>query len=339
MDEVDLEPFTVQYCELLAPLFECQGDHFDFILALLRAAAHEGAGWDTLTESFQVLDDLQVLGLAELPHEHFAQPEVTRLRLSLLEYCHLVEMDAPYEILANLCRVRLGLAVSYSPFVTKTPRRKRGCKAQKSTPGEMKRLHPKQKIDALKRLTQQVGLPAIGAAFDDFYRAGVRNAIAHSDYIIFGDEFRTRGQIIPADDETNQATSTVKLPRLQELLDHARAFYLAFIRVEKGARMSIGKNHGRGFRYDERYKGILEVLVDGDEYLRGAVIHWPNGAESSYERTQHGSKPLNILPLDGCFETFVGEKHTPHDPFSPLLKPGQAPTYSPLKSTDEQLTW
>ena len=339
MDEVDLESLIVQYCEILAPLFECQGDRFDFILALLRAAAHEGAGWDTLTESFQVLDDLQILGVAELPHEHFAQPEVTRLRLSLLEYCHLVEMDAPYEILANLCRVRLGLAVSYSPFVTNTPRRKRSSNVKKSTPSGMKRLHPKQKIDALKRLTWQVGLPAIGAAFDDFYRAGVRNAIAHSDYIIFGDEFRMRGQTIPADDGTNDPTPVVKLLRLQDLIDHARAFYLAFVRVEKGARMSMGKNYGRGFRYDDRYKGLLEVLVDSDENLCGAVIHWPNGAESSYERTPHGSKPLNIVPLGGCFETFVGEKHTPHHHFSPLLKPGQSPRYSPLKSTGEQLTW
>lgn len=339
MDEVDLEPMIVKYCEILAPLFQCEGDRFDFILALLRAAAHEGAGWDTLKESFQMLDDLQVLALAELPHEHFAQPEFTRLRLSLLEYCHLVEMDAPYEILANLCRVRLGLAVSYAPFVANTRRRNRSSRRQKSATGKMKRLHPKQKIDSLKSLTQQVGLPAIGSAFDDFYRAGLRNAIAHSDYIIFGDEFRMRGQTIPADDRARQPTCVVKLPRLHDLINHARAFYRAFVRVEKGALLSVGKNSGRGLRYDDLYKGLLEVLVDSDGYLCGGVIHWPNGTESSYERTSHGSKPLNILPLSGCFETFVGEKHTPHDPFSPLLKPGEAPKYSPLKSTGEGLTW
>ena len=77
-----------------APLFQANGDRFDFILALLRASGHENAGWDTLSESFKVLDDLNHLASAELPPDYFKEPDITRLRLQLLQYCHLVEMSA-----------------------------------------------------------------------------------------------------------------------------------------------------------------------------------------------------------------------------------------------------
>jgi hypothetical protein len=337
MADFDFEPTIEAYCEKLAPLFQCTGDRFDFVLALLRATGHEKAGWDTLPESWKVLDDLHFLASAELPSEYFGQPELTRLRLRLLEYCHLVEMDAPYEIIANLCRVKLGMPPSHFPFSTKSSQRRQNTASPRKRPA--KALHPADKISAIKALTRKVGLANIGTAFDDFYRAGIRNAISHSDYIIHGDEFRMRNQTIPSEDGTRQRTSVVQLARLEELINIARAFFLAFVRVEKGARLSIGQNKGRGFAYDLRYKGILEIVVDEEEYLCGAVIHWPNGIESSYLRTGEGSRPLNLLPLDGKLEAFVGTQHSPHDPFSPLLKPGDLPRYTPLRDHSDPLNW
>jgi hypothetical protein len=73
MEQADLESLIEHYCQILAPLFECRDDRFDFILALLSAAGHEGAGWDTPVESFRTLDELQLLGSAELPSEHFEE--------------------------------------------------------------------------------------------------------------------------------------------------------------------------------------------------------------------------------------------------------------------------
>jgi hypothetical protein len=337
MADFDFEPLINAYCQKLAPLFQCSGDRFDFILAILRATGHENAGWDTLPESLQVLDDLLDLASAELPSEYFNQPDLTRLRLRMFEYCHLVEMDAPYEIIANLCRVKIGLRASQFPFSTKSSTNSQSVAAQTKRPARA--LHPAQKIDAIKALARKAGLETIGTSFDDFYRAGIRNAISHSDYIIHGDEFRMRNQTIPSEDGAQQRTSVVQIARLEELMNIARAFFLAFVRVEKGARLSIGQNQGRGFAYDHRYKGILEVLVDEDKYLSGAVIHWPNGTESSYLRTREGSRPLNLLPLDGRLEAFVGMQHSPHDPFSPLLKPGELPRYTPLRGHSEPLKW
>lgn len=337
MNEDDFQAAVEHYCQILFPLFDCAGDRFDFVLALLRASGLEEAGWDTLEESFQLLNDLQLLSSAELPSSHFQTPNVTKLRLRLLEYCHLVEMDAPYDILANLCRVRLGLAVSNCPFSSRRVVSLEKQIAINNLPA--RKLHPQQKIDSIKCLAKDVGMPEIGEAFDDFYRAGTRNAISHSDYIIFCDEFRMRGQTIRTNGDRETRTSIVKLDQLENLIDHARAFYLAFMKVEKAARLSAGNNKGRGFPYDHIYKGILEVLADSEGYLCGVIIHWPNGLESRYLRTAGGSKPINILPLDGCLEAFVGEKPNPHDSFSPLLKPGELPAYTPLSGGNEPLVW
>ncbi len=337
MDDIDLEPLIENYCRILFPLFQCTGDAFDYVLALLRATGHANSGWDTLTESHRVLDDLYHLSAAELPIEYFPESENTRLRLSLLAYCHLVEMDAPYEILANLCRVKLGMPVSTNPFRS-VKKRHSIRNAQKSTQ-EAKLLHPAQKIESIKTLTKQAGLEGIGTAFDDFYRSGIRNAISHSDYIIYHDELRLRNQTVPTDDGTKSRTSVVSLPRLNELINYARAFHLAFIRIEKGARLAVGKNGGKAYIYDEQYKGLLEVVADANGFLCGAAIHWPNNTESSYFRTDIGSRSMNIIPMDGGLETFVGQKHSPHDAFSPLLAPGEEPHYSPLSGSDEVLKW
>lgn len=338
MADIDVEALIDRYCHILAPLFERSGDPFDYVLALLRATGFEGAGWDTLPESFRMLDDLQLLTMAELPTEHFREPKHTGLRLSLLEYCHLVEMDAPYDIIANLCRVRLGMPASHCPFATEAKVKPQNAGVKKSRK-PAKRLGPADKISQIISLTNRAGIPAIGAAFNDFYRAGIRNAISHSDYILYNEEFRMRSQSIPADDGARSRTSIVKFDRLHELISYARAFYLAFIRVEKGARLALGAYKGRSLKYDERYKGILEILADDVGFLCGAIIHWPNGSESSYIRTANGSKPMNILPIDAILEPTVGEVYSPHDQFSPLLKPGQLPSYTPLNASNEPLHW
>ncbi len=280
----DFEQSIVTYCHRLAPIFQPTADRFDYVLALLRASGHENAGWDTLSESFKVLDDLNNLASADLPTDYFREPEITRLRLRLFEYSHLVEMSAPYEIITNLLRVKLGRAVSLTPFAAEPKRTRPKTKKQKST-SRKSQISPSTKIDVIKSLSKEAGLPEIGAAFDDFYRAGIRNSISHSDYIIHGDEFRMRGQTIPDELDPRLTTSVIKLDRLQQLIDQAGAFYRAFVRVEKGARLSAGANKQRGFPYDPTYRGILEVLADDENYLCGAVIHWPNGHESSYERS------------------------------------------------------
>ena len=95
------------------------------------------------------------------------------------------------------------------------------------------KIYPSSKIEVIKSLSKIADLPRIGAAFDSFYRAGIRYSISHSDYIIHGDEFRMRGQTIPDDADKRLKTSIIKLASLQAIIDQAGAFYRAFVRVEK----------------------------------------------------------------------------------------------------------
>ena len=132
---------------------------------------------------------------------------------------------------------------------------------------QRKFMSPTDKINIIRSLARSAKLPAIGKAFDEFYRPGIRNAIDHSDYIIPGDEFRMRNQTIVSDESLGDRTSVIKLSKLHEFVSRARAFYLAFIRVEKSARYTMGQRKGQLFPYDRKYKGILEPLADEDGYL------------------------------------------------------------------------
>lgn len=90
---------------------------FEFVCTLVRAAGMQGPEWDPFYESEAVLDDLTNLAKLELPADRFPNPGRTRVRLALLSYCHLTEMDVPYALIANLLRNRLGRKYDTEPFL------------------------------------------------------------------------------------------------------------------------------------------------------------------------------------------------------------------------------
>jgi len=79
-------------------------DEFEYVCALLRIRGLEDAGWDPLEETQSLYRDL--VGLMDGPLR-----DDTRLRLGLLLYCHLIEVDAIYGILENGRKVLLHLAL------------------------------------------------------------------------------------------------------------------------------------------------------------------------------------------------------------------------------------
>jgi hypothetical protein len=52
----------------------------------------------------------------ELPIDRFPKPENTQARLALIAYSHMIEMSVPYELLANLLRLRMGMKYSVEPL-------------------------------------------------------------------------------------------------------------------------------------------------------------------------------------------------------------------------------
>ncbi len=81
----------------------------------------------------------------------FENRELTSWRLGLLFYSHIVEMSAPYEVLTNLLRFRLGKGYHPNPyyeFLSENDRKR----------FRRSGLFPKQKIEIIQSLSKEAGL-------------------------------------------------------------------------------------------------------------------------------------------------------------------------------------
>src|SRR5690349_4917615 len=84
-------------------------DEFEYACTLLRIRGVESAGWDSLEETDQLFQDLT--GLMNSPLKGN-----TQVRIALLLYSHITEVDAIYLVLANLVRVINGERYTMDPF-------------------------------------------------------------------------------------------------------------------------------------------------------------------------------------------------------------------------------
>jgi hypothetical protein len=176
------------YADILNPLFWRNDFNrvdrlFELVCTFVRAAGMKDTGWDSHLESISLLDDLGNLCQLELPNDKFPEPDNTRVRLTLISYCHITEMNFPYDLVANLLRLRLGRKYCMSPFahlgraITKNIN---GVKTlQKILPAS-----PDKKIKEIESLSEQAGLPEVGKAFREIYDPVIRNAVYHSDYVV-----------------------------------------------------------------------------------------------------------------------------------------------------------
>jgi len=287
----------------------------------------EDRGWDPYAESRAVLDDINGLFEVNLPEAIFPQPDRTTWRLGLLLYSHIVEMDAPYEVMTNLLRFQLGKGYSPNPFFAflsnaeKKSFRKRG-------------ISTGRKIEIIKELSNEAGLE-VGTIFDDFYSNQLRNAISHSDYILADEGFRCRGGI------SGIRAFRIPYKELDRILMSAKAFIAAFFSVEQLARHAWGAKKQQAFAYDGRYKGLMEVLVDDRGLLCGFRVHWPNNSESTYRRTEDGIDMTNCsLDLkNATIELFVDLFARNPGQFSPLVERDANPVYTKLEGCDEPPAW
>jgi hypothetical protein len=84
-------------------------DEFEYACALLRVRGMEDFGWDPLEETAALFNDIG--SLLEAPLTDYA-----RVRLGLLLYSHLTEVDAIYQILANMIEITAGERYVMDPF-------------------------------------------------------------------------------------------------------------------------------------------------------------------------------------------------------------------------------
>jgi hypothetical protein len=324
-----LEEARARYISLMAPLFLPESptdpDIIQLFASLLRVSGMEETGWDPYTESRGMLDDLNRLMQIPLPEDRFPDRNLTTWRIGILFYLHIVEMSAPYELITNLLRYRLKKGYSPNPFYDflNKDERKRAAKVG---------LFPHKKIEIISRLGRESDLN-LDEIFSDFYYGPFRNAVAHSDFIFTENDFRSRP-------DGFGKSFKIPLSKVDTMLTNAKAFISAFFSLEHEARKFWGDKASRGFAYDPLYKGVMEVLSDDTGLMNGFKVHWPNGSESTYRRSESGIQMDNCM-LDIEAKTvalWVGLYARDPDPVSPLVERGGHLEYTPL-SNGQPTVW
>lgn len=329
--EEKFEGLKEHYFQALKPLFlpdlPIRGDMVLFFASLLRVLGMEDGGWDPYAESRRTLIDLDHLMKIDWPTERFTEPDKSLFRLGLLMYCHVVEMDAPYEVITNLLRFRLGKGYSPNPYFDfLTENEKKNFRKQGIRTG--------RKIELIQALSKEAGL-TVGTVFDEFYNNRLRNAVQHSDFILTDEEFRSRADL------SGIKAFEISYSELNDILTKAKAFIAAYFQIEFHARDIWGGVRGKALPYDSHYKGLLECLADDDGLLCGFAIHWPNNSASTYRRTEKAVEMLNlsVSPSRADLETFVGLYASKPGTFGPLVEHDQSPIYTPLDKSDVRPEW
>lgn len=286
----------------------------------------EDKGWDPYAESRKMLNDINRLMKIKLPKDKFPD-DWTAWRLGLILYGHIVEMDAPYEVITNLLRFRLGKGYSPNPYFDLL-------KTKEKSNFERNGIRTYRKIELIKALSKDAGLE-IGQIYDDFYNARLRNAVQHSDFIFSDDYFRSRNGI--------SGVNAFKLTyaELDSLIIRAKAFIAAYFQIEMDTRAVWGLRKGEAIPYDARYKGLIEILADDCDLLCGFAVYWPNGSRSLYRRTESGSEMVNCMVnvRDANLDLWVGLYAKNPGTFSPLVEVGAEPIYHPLNANQLRPSW
>jgi hypothetical protein len=320
-----------RYIKMLEPLFlpenPASNDIIRYFASLLRILGMEDKGWDPYAESRNILNDLNRLMMVELPTEKFPDSERTKWRLGLLLYAHIVEMDAPYEVITNLLRFRLGKGYSPNPYFALLTDKEKNNFAKNG-------IRTGRKIELIKSLSKEAGL-SVGDIYDEFYNGKLRNAIQHSDFILADEEFRSRSDI------SGMKAFRLTYDEVNLLITKTKSYIAAFLQIDTDARQIWGLQRGKAIPYDGHYKGLMEVLVDDQDLLCGFAVHWPNNSQSTYRRTERGVDMTNCMvdPKNATIQLWVDLYARNPGNFSPLVEMDANPIYTPLDKSNTRPTW
>jgi hypothetical protein len=320
-----------RYARILEPLFD-PDQHmrvdrlFEFACCLVRAGGMEAQDSDPIVETAALLDDLEKLSKLDL--QQFAQPERTRARIELIAYCHVIEADFFYRVLASLAKLRAGHKYDMHPF--------RGLGTKRKD-----RILPPSlgaKIQRVNELSASVGTDT-ESLFTEIYFPDIRNAVFHADYALSETEFRMLGGWFKV--KAGFLTPAVPLGELEPLIQRAFAFYSAVMALHQRARRQLRDFQNKILPYDWHYKGLLELLFE-DDALAGFRTYWPNGSISEFSRTRAGCSALNVtFESDGSVNFMVGmyAPQSCRSAFSPLVEEGAQPAYRPAPGRTKVPYW
>ncbi|QSH39351.1 hypothetical protein JXR01_03585 [Candidatus Kaiserbacteria bacterium] len=269
-----MEEYTAEYARYFDNLFAkaANAGGFQYLCTILRVEGLTSGHWDAFVEAEEASRDISNI----LRKTKGNRKEKRAIRLGLFLYCHLTEMSAPYEILANLLRGCQNAPYSVYPFHHLV----RIVGGKNTQPWEKKRLPPSPaaKIAHLEELGKECGEEELNQIINEFFRNNVRNAFYHSDYALSDDEFRI------VEGSQMLGKEVIKIEELSEYLTKCFAFYSAFFIVYNNIRRGLA--YGKKFHRWPNYE-VLEFLTDEKE-LNGFKVHFPNGSHAMFQRKKYG---------------------------------------------------
>ena len=309
---------------------------FEFVCALVRTGGLELGGIDPWYESRAIIDDLRNLGSLDLPPERFPDPQKTQIRLALVAYCTLTEMDLPYMLLANLLRLRTGAKYHTDPFYDLAQHRapKKGQAFGTVVPPSTN-----QKLKRISELAQRAGMEAVGTSLEETHDSVIRNAVYHSDFVLQENSFLIR-KASRLSKKEGYVTPRVALEELDELITNAFAFFSSLFALYERCLRSFGDFKNAFMPYDSHYKGVIEYLFENDSRLIGFRVYWPNGTTGEYIRTKDACLATNIhFDPDGSINFMVGLIASRRGVFSPLVEHDSEPNYALRPGTQIRPYW
>jgi hypothetical protein len=196
-------------------------------------------------------------------------------------------MDAVHDALANLFAVRVRNGYRYAPLSHLGRRWKRNPKGVEIL-GNYLGPTTKKTFKALSALAHTAGYDALGATLSRLFNDRVRNAFAHSDYVLTDHYFRFR---------EGGVAQQITLDELDGLIAECFAFYAEFVRLHRQWLQDLAR--GKRFRKCPNYE-VLELLSSEEEGVFGFSLHFSNGSKSTWMRRKGsgtvGSENISVGP-------------------------------------------
>jgi hypothetical protein len=276
-----------RYLPTIHRLFEraFETNPFEALCSVLRVGGMSDEGWDPFEESRKAFDDFNWLLDKSITERNGACSR----RISLLMYCHAVEMTAVHEIIANCLRCLLNEQYIIDPFQHLSRKNKK--KIFSYIPSSAK-----NKFKFIKELASKAKESQLGEDIDSFFDENIRNAFSHSDYIFSDDSFRFRG---------GRLACQMGFDELDKKITGCFGFYGAFMYLHRQWLKELTKT--KKYHKWQRYQ-VLEILSSEKEGVYGFNVHFSNGSKSTYVRRASGIKAINLrFDKNGHIAYFCGD--------------------------------
>lgn len=143
-----------------------------------------------------------------------------------------------------------------------------------------------RKITEIIKLAQQLGENKLIEHLRYVFDGDLRNAIAHSAYVLTEKEFRTQG--------SGPATA-IQFSELDRHINFSFVFLSGLLKAYNNTKHVLGR--AKRFHKRDNYE-VLELLAD-ENGVYGFHVHFSNGSRSTFMRNNQGVTQINMRLRDG----------------------------------------